>query len=413
MKNNKLYESFAEEIRNARNLRYKSYDLMANQRRERSNDNYLARHNGDWFSCYDLGIEKNNDWTVITDIFLTFRFIYQRYLNNANYSTRIFIERCNENNISNIKDIVLSDFKHKKYQCHVYNVTLDNAKENVAEMRIEIAKSDIPAIVFVDANNHTYDDVANGSLSEDEICETIEQLTADLLPKSGILVYFERQPEYDGDSDFDPYPYDNPDRNNASDITEYPDGYGTMEIDFDNMNEGQYDNSDSQVTSWAKRNNESFRQAVNIFANYIMSNDVSAEDFVNATDLDQCDGFDFQNFYDIVTYNMRSTVYQRTNREIDELTQQPYELKKLIEKYYIPNGMIDIWEQTINDEWVDILEDKNRDDLIEAIYDLKDVSRITNKFAYGGGDYEILRALQLATVEEVGNRIKAQIRQNS
>lgn len=27
--------------------------------------------------------------------------------------------------------------------------------------------------------------------------------------------------------------------------------------------------------------------------------------------------------------------------------------------------------------------------------------------------YEISRALQLATVEEVGNRIKAQIRQNS
>lgn len=168
--------------------------------------------------------------------------------------------------------------------------------------------------------------------------------------------------------------------------------------------------SDSQVISWAKSNNESFRQAVNIFADYIMANNVCAEDFVNATDLDQCDGFDFQNFYDIVTYNMHSTVYQRANREIDELIQQPYELKKLIEKYYIPNGMVDVWEQTINDEWVDILENENRDDIVNAIYDLMDVSRITNKFAYGGGSYEVLRDLQLATVEEMGNRIKAQIR---
>ncbi len=168
--------------------------------------------------------------------------------------------------------------------------------------------------------------------------------------------------------------------------------------------------SDSQVISWAKSNNESFKQAVNIFADYIMANDVSVEDFVNATDLDQCDGFDFQDFYDIVTYNMHSTVYQRANREIDKLTREPYELKKLVEKYYIPNKMVDVWEQTINDEWVDILENENRDDIVEAIYDLKDVSRITNKFAYGGGDYEVLRDLQLATVEEVGNRIKEQIR---
>lgn len=168
--------------------------------------------------------------------------------------------------------------------------------------------------------------------------------------------------------------------------------------------------SDSQVISWAKNNNESFKQAVSIFADYIMANDVSAEDFVNATDLDQCDGFDFQNFYDIVTYNMHSTVYQHANREIDKLTQEPYELKKLVKKYYIPNGMVDVWEQTINDEWVDILENENRDDLVEAIYDLMDVSRITNKLPYGGGGCEVLRDLQLATVEEVGNRIKAQIR---
>lgn len=167
--------------------------------------------------------------------------------------------------------------------------------------------------------------------------------------------------------------------------------------------------SDSQVTSWAKSNNESFKQAVNIFADYIMANNVSVEDFINATDLDQCDGFDFQNFYDIITYNMHN-IYQHANREIDRLTQEPYELKKLVEKYYIPNKMVDVWEQLINDEWVDILEGENRDDIVDAIYDLMDVSRITNKFAYGGGSYEVLRDLQLATVEEVGNRIKAQIR---
>ena len=231
MKNKKLYEGFAEEIRNARNLRYQSYGLMPEQRRQRSTDNYLEQHNGDWFSCYDLGIEKNNDWTVISDIFFTFKYIYQKYMAGEDYRTRIFIERCNENDISNIKSIVLSDFKHKKYQCCVYDVTLDNAKENIDEMKVEIKKSNIPTIVFIDANNHTYDDIASDRLTEDEVCEIIEKLTADLMPASGVLVYFERHPEYDGDSDFDPYPYDDPHRNDP-DIADYPEGYGTGEIEF-------------------------------------------------------------------------------------------------------------------------------------------------------------------------------------
>ena len=110
---------------------------------------------------------------------------------------------------------------------------MNNAKDNVREMVAEIQRSKLPSLVFVDADNHTYDDFVSGQMSAKEIGDTIDKITTDILPASGVLVYLERYPEYDGDSmvDTDPYEYDNPDRHNRQN-TEYPEGYGTMEIDF-------------------------------------------------------------------------------------------------------------------------------------------------------------------------------------
>ena len=111
---------------------------------------------------------------------------------------------------------------------------MNNAEDNFTDIRSEIQNNDIPAIVFVDADNHTYDDIVNASLSEEEIGDVIDRLTDEILPASGVLVYMERYPKYDGD-DFDiPNPYDYDETDAEPDAgKDYPEGYGTMEIDFD------------------------------------------------------------------------------------------------------------------------------------------------------------------------------------
>lgn len=236
MKNKRLYESFAQELQDARDMRYDSYDILPKQRRERSNEQYLQAHNGEWFSFYDLMIEKHQCWTPITDIIFTFNFVYQKFQKNEDYAVRIFIERCTDSDISHITNEVVSYFKkHKKFECNAYLVHMYNDRDNTRETAAEIIQqSELPALVFVAADNRTYDDFVSGQMSTEEIGDTIDRITSDILPASGVLVYLERYSEYDGDSmvDTDPYEYDNPDRHNPQD-TEYPEGYGTMEIDFD------------------------------------------------------------------------------------------------------------------------------------------------------------------------------------
>lgn len=214
MRNNRLYESFIDEIRKHRNLRKKYYNnlIELNKFRDLRNDrDYIQQHNGDWFSCYDIPLELHHNWTVITDIFIAFRFIYEKFLKNEDYCTRIFVERCMDSNISNIKEVVEKDFKHKKYDCMIFNVSLDEDSNDLSEIKQKISDCKIPAIVFVDANKRTCSDLVDEPLREDEACNFIDDISGYLLPKSGMLVYFERfgaPPEYknydyDGDMNFE------------------------------------------------------------------------------------------------------------------------------------------------------------------------------------------------------------------
>lgn len=225
----------------ARDLRYRDYSLMPEQRRQRSAAGYLEAHNGEWFSCYDLNIEKNQCWTVVSDILLTFGYAYGRYLDKSPYCMRIFVERCTNSDISEIKNLTRTSLRHKKYECNFYEVDLNNVRTEAefTRLRDEIASSEIPAVVFIDADNFTYDKFVTGQLDEGEIGKIIDDLTEQLLPQSGLLIYMERYPQYDADDygNVDPYAYDDPDRN--AEPEEYPEGYGTMEIDFDNVNESK------------------------------------------------------------------------------------------------------------------------------------------------------------------------------
>ena len=59
----------------------------------------------------------------------------------------------------------------------------------------------------------------------------------------------------------------------------------------------------------------------------------------------------------------------------------------------------DIVEDEVEDSWQDIL----KGDLLQAIYDKKDVACITHSDCYGGGGFEVLRELEIDVKDNVLN----------
>ena len=226
MKKKQLYEGFAEDFKAAKEFRNR-FDI-AEQRRQRKIGNFIERNSGEWFSFYDMLQEKSQWYTVFSDIMYAFNFVYTA---NRPLSTRIFVENCTNADISQLKHEIATFIKRKKYECNVYNVYMENTNDNVAEIKNEMSGDDMPAIVLVDSINVTQDMVRTQQATEEEIGDAIDRITEEILPERGVLVYFERWPQHEDEYDDEFYSDD------ESDIPAYPEGYGTMEIDFDNINE--------------------------------------------------------------------------------------------------------------------------------------------------------------------------------
>lgn len=225
MKRN-LYEGFTDDFKAAKFLRHNSPLAMSEQRRQRTMDNFIANNSGEWFSFYDMLLEKNQWYTVFADIRYAFNFVYNA---DKPLSTRIFVENCTNSDISQLKREIATLIKRKNYECNVYNVFMENANDNVAEIKNEMQGNDTPAIVIVDSINVTKDMVLTHQATEEEIGDAIDRLTEEILPECGVLIYFERWPQHED-------MYDDEDEFNEpedSDEPEYPEGYGTMKIPFE------------------------------------------------------------------------------------------------------------------------------------------------------------------------------------
>ena len=223
MKKKQLYEGFAEDFKVVKSLRGRS--IIEEQRRQRKIGNFIERNSGEWFSFYDMLQEKSQWYTVFADIMYAFDFIYTA---NRPLSTRIFVENCTNSTISQLKREIATFIKRKKYECNIYDVFMENASDNVAEIKNEMRNNTAPAIVIVDSINVTKDMVYTHQATEEEIGDAIDRITEEILPERGMLIYFERWPKHEDEYD-DGDEYDD----DESDEPVYPEGYGTMEIDFD------------------------------------------------------------------------------------------------------------------------------------------------------------------------------------
>lgn len=383
MKKKQLYEGFADDFRAAKAFRNRSD--IAEQRRQRKIGNFIERNSGEWFSFYDMLQEKSQWYTVFSDIMYAFNFVYTA---DRPLSTRIFVENCTNADISQLKREISAFVKRKGYECNIYDVFMENANDNVAEIKSEMSGDDMPAIVLVDSINVTQDMVRTHQATEEEIGDAIDRITEEILPECGVLVYFERWPQREDEYDDE---YDNDDE---SDEPAYPEGYGTMEIDFDNVNES--------VSSWLEQNNRDIAKAVDILSDIIMEDYVDLDCFRNATDLAECDYDDLQQADYLMDYY--SDYYPSM---IDDMVSEPYSIKEFITKKKV-NIMYSQWERLTKEYWEEWLED-DHPELVEAIYDLRDISRITDKDLLGGGGFESMRDLEIDVAKAVAEKIKKAI----
>jgi hypothetical protein len=80
-------------------------------------------------------------------------------------------------------------------------------------------------------------------------------------------------------------------------------------------------------------------------------------------------------------------------------------LSRHVLDYIEPEEIInnpDCVENEVEDSWQYVLND----DLLDAVYDRRDVACVTHKYCYGGGGFEVLRQLQMDVRDNVLNILK-------
>ena len=132
-----------------------------------------------------------------------------------------------------------------------------------------------------------------------------------------------------------------------------------------------------------------YSQAVDVMTEAVLDEYGFDEVLCDATDLQECDSDDIQNFCSLWA----------DGNITDEDLEDGFSIKELISQQRPNSSVI---EDFVEENYQDVLPDE----LLDAIYDRKDVSSIVNKRQYGGGGFETIRDFALDVVEKVANEAK-------
>lgn len=198
MRKNRLQEGFKEEYYDrARNMGME--ELMADRRQRKIND-YIHKNNGEWLSFYD-NIHETNQWdTAFSDIVYAFDTIYRDFENGIDTNARIFVTCSGRADMTNLSAQIKQYFK--KYNFNFITIPETYKESDIIKIRSELSKVNVPSIVVFEMMNHTYDDIIDYDMTEDEIAEIVDQITEAVLPKSGIVIFMEEYPTHKED-DYD------------------------------------------------------------------------------------------------------------------------------------------------------------------------------------------------------------------
>ena len=146
---------------------------------------------------------------------------------------------------------------------------------------------------------------------------------------------------------------------------------------------------------WKKKNDELFAKAMDVLADYVIEEYVCDGDLKDATDLQECDGHDIQLFYFLLNDDRFC--------HCPEIPDGSFSIKEFNRRHTGHLGVKGIFEDYAHDIWEDCLDD----DVREAVCDRIEVGRIVDKYAYGGGGFEVERDLEIGVRDRVAEKIKA------
>lgn len=142
---------------------------------------------------------------------------------------------------------------------------------------------------------------------------------------------------------------------------------------------------------WVSSSNSAVEKAVELLSDAAIKQ-IVGDDFSylkNATDLQECYFDDLQMFFSI------------DNSDVWDVVKEPFSIKEFNDEYdYFSTG--EVFEDFIKDHWQDVLPP----DLVDKIYDRKDVASIIYSDYYGGGGYEAMRDVEIQTCERIAQIIK-------
>ena len=148
------------------------------------------------------------------------------------------------------------------------------------------------------------------------------------------------------------------------------------------------------IEFWKKKNDELLAKAIDTLADCVIEEYVGDGDLDSATDLKACDGDDIQHFY--------SLVYADSIALRAEWPEGPFSIKDFNKEHTGYLSPKSIFESYVHDIWEESLDE----DIKEAVYDRIEVGKIIDKYAFGGGGFEVERELELATRDRVAEKIK-------
>lgn len=167
----------------------------------------------------------------------------------------------------------------------------------------------------------------------------------------------------------------------------------------------------NMIIGWLERNDAAMEKAAGELATGIIEvfigevKDLKDDKMLqNATDLQECDGYDIEMFYSLL--QKRSELSYDYSYVYGNKDSEPYSIKQWNKKEIGYGGVRFIFESWCEEVYEEVLPE----DLLKAVRERHDVACIVNSQAYGGGGYEVMQDLYIAAREKVAEIIKQQLK---
>ena len=166
------------------------------------------------------------------------------------------------------------------------------------------------------------------------------------------------------------------------------------------------------INVWLEHNDKQMEKAAEVLAGILLTQFVCEKKelkddkvLLNATDLQECDYDDLDEFYSLLQQKWESSI-DSWRRVIDKLEVHPFSIKTWNEKERGYGSIAMVFDKWCNEN----AESNLPDELLDAVHQRYDVACIVNAKSLGGGGYEMMQDLYRQAKEKLTETIKRELK---